>query len=172
MGGRVLGCLGVRLNSGEFGAKSSDEAEYARGAITGALPNKLRGCFVFPCRLTPDLQSAPSASSASSASSTPLADIHSVSRILLAITAGICKDEARYGRPKRDLRDLRALWTLSAGPTGSTMETRISPDNGFNHGFNHGFNPGGWLNDAHRHFLQLLKPINKLCPTPHLCLRL
>ena len=59
--------------------------------------------------------------------STPLTDIYPVSRALLVITAGICRDEARHGRPKRDLRDLRALWTWSAEQTGSTIETRISP---------------------------------------------
>lgn len=64
--GRVLGVLGVgvRLNGGEFGAivriGKCDEAEYARGATTGALgsgrwPNELRGCVAFSLPSYPGL---------------------------------------------------------------------------------------------------------------------
>jgi hypothetical protein len=103
--GRVLGCLGVRLNSGEFGAKSrigkSDETEYARGAITGALPNKLQGCVVFPCRLTPDLPSAPS------------------DRLCINTTNGHIHSQSRIaGHHSGDLQGRSQAWQAKAGFAG------------------------------------------------------
>ena len=44
--------------------------------------------------------------------STPLTDIYPVSRALLVITAGICRDEARHGRPKRGFAGFASIVDL------------------------------------------------------------
>jgi hypothetical protein len=152
--GRVLGCLGVRLNSGEFGAKSrigkSDEAEHARGAIIGAiigaLPNKLRGCVVFfavlprTCRLR-----------------------HS-HRLCINTTNRHIPSQSRIaGHHSGDLQGRSQAWQAKAGFAGfASIVDLVGRANRIDDrnkdipsrivGLIMGFNPGGWLNDAHCHF--------------------
>ena len=70
-------------------------------APSGALPNKLRGCVVFPCRLTPDLPSAPSASS------------------LINTTNGHIPSQSRIaGHHSGDLQGRSQAWQAKAGFAG------------------------------------------------------